>query len=162
MIPEAAGSPAGFSRTRLLSPISPAVRFAAQLCTAGPAQPGDGKTWAGAWRGGSLARRPQHRELWLSASVCPQIPSTRALFCAPSALFPWPCWHLKPRAGGSLSMWLPGDSTFTACRLTNPTGPALGHGVCAPLQSHQSYFPTQFPLLGINQPKRAAWTDRCR
>lgn len=159
----AAGNPAGCSRIWLLSQISPAVRFAAQLCTAGSAQPGDGKTWVGAWRGGSLASRPQRREPQsrLGVSACPQIPSTQALFCGPSALFPWPCWHLQPRAGGSLGMWLPGDSTFTDCRLMNPTGPALGHSVCALLQSDQSYFPTQFLFLGINQSKKAAWTDRC-
>lgn len=98
---------------------------------------------------------------WLGASAYPQIPSTQTLFCAPSALFLWPCWCLWPRAGGSLGMWLPGDSTFTDCRLVNPTGPALGHSVCARLQSDQSYFPTQFLLLGINQSKKAAWTDHC-
>lgn len=126
------------------------------------------------WRSQGLGRRGRERgevgvlpavlcagSLWLGASACPQIPSTQALFCALSALFPWPCWHLQLRAGGSLGLWLPGDSTFTNCRLVNPTGPALGHSVCALLQSDQSYFPTQFLLLDINQSKRAAWTDHC-
>lgn len=48
-----AGSPAGFSRTWLLSPIGPAVWFAAQLCTTGSAQWGGGGQEEAA---GSVAR----------------------------------------------------------------------------------------------------------
>lgn len=155
----AAGSPAGFSRTRLLSQIRPAVWFAAQLCTAGSAQPGDGKTWVGAWRGGSLASCPRHRE---PVAGCVSLPSnsqhTSPFLCP---LCPLPLALLVPAAKGTWEpwLWLPGDSAFTDCRLMNPTGLALGHSVCAPLQSDQSYFPTRFLLLGINQSKRAAWTD---
>lgn len=100
-------------------------------------------------------------KLLLGASACPGSPGTRALARAPSALFPRPCWHPQLRAGGSHGMRLPGDSTFTNCRLINPRGPALDRSVCAPLQSDQSHFPTRFLLLGINQSKKAAWTDRC-
>lgn len=89
-----------------------------------------------------------------------QIPAHEP-FCAPSALFPRPRWHLQPRAGGSHGTQLPGDSTFTDCRLINPMGPALDRSVCAPLQSDQSHFPTRFLLLGINQSKKAAWADHC-
>lgn len=82
-------------------------------------------------------------------------------FCAPPALFPRPHWHPQPGAGGSHGRQLPGDTTFTDCRLINPTGPALDRRVCAPLQSDQSHFPTRFLLLGINQSKKAAWADHC-
>lgn len=157
----AVGSPAGFSRTRLLSQIRPAVRFAAQLCAAGSVRPGGGKTQAGSWRGGSLASRPRRRE---TAPGCVSVPwkSRHTSPClSPSALFPRPHWHPQPGAGGSHGTWLPGDSTFTDYRLINPMGPALDRSVCAPLHSDQSHFPTRFLLLGINRSKKAAWTDHC-
>lgn len=157
----AAGSPAGFSRTQLLSQLRPAVRFAAQLCAAGSAQPGG---WEDA--GGSVARW-EPRQLSSAQGNCTRV-RQRILrvpahepFCAPSALFPRPRGQPQPRAGGSRGTRLPGDATFTGCGLINPTGPALDSSVCAPLQSDQSPFPTRFLFLGVNQSKKGAWTDHC-
>lgn len=94
-------------RDRLLSQIRPAVWFAAQLCTAGSAQPGDGKTWVGAWRGGSLASCPRHREpvagcvslpsnsQHTSPFLCPLCPLPLPLL-APAAKGTWEPWHVAP------------------------------------------------------------------
>jgi len=99
----AAGSPTGFSRTRLLSSSDQQCGLQPSCAQLDRRSRGGGKPQAGAWQGGSRASRPQHGE---TAPGCVSMPSksrhTSPWLCP---LCPLPLAPLAPVAEGRWVPW---------------------------------------------------------